>query len=245
MNFKDTNPITDFKNEMFNKTMHYQKQYGFEYNRNDKEHATWNNEADAFKHAFMQAVGSFRYGRGGSALGGWSHEVKGNVSHKQPQGERNMDDWNNRVGRDIADEIKDMIKNTGAKLTDKQKEDIAAFKIMQRMRNGDLITHPNDKRKFEDYDRIMGKKRATGYAIPVSNAALNEPKKFYALEDVGKMTSEEFSNIEETINRQIGEGTMKNKAYFEGEVHSGNMTWVDSYARSDGTKVSGYYRSTK
>lgn len=33
-------------------TNHYQKKYGFDIG--EGEHATWNNEADAFKHAFMQ-----------------------------------------------------------------------------------------------------------------------------------------------------------------------------------------------
>ena len=37
-----------------NKHKNYQKQYGFKIGTG--EHATWNNEADAFKHAFMQAV---------------------------------------------------------------------------------------------------------------------------------------------------------------------------------------------
>lgn len=38
---------------VFADTVQYQKQYGFDIGTG--EHATWNNEADAFKHAFMQA----------------------------------------------------------------------------------------------------------------------------------------------------------------------------------------------
>ncbi len=41
-----------FKEDIFSKTMEYQKKYGFDISTG--EHSTWNNEADAFKHAFMR-----------------------------------------------------------------------------------------------------------------------------------------------------------------------------------------------
>ena len=44
----------EFNKYIHNETVKYQKQYGFEMGTG--EHATWNNEADAFKHAYMQAV---------------------------------------------------------------------------------------------------------------------------------------------------------------------------------------------
>lgn len=44
--------IDNFKKEMFKKTVEYQKKYGFDIGSG--EHSTWNNEADAFKHAFMR-----------------------------------------------------------------------------------------------------------------------------------------------------------------------------------------------
>jgi hypothetical protein len=43
----------DFNAKIHADTVKYQKQYGFEMGTG--EHATWNNEADAFKHAYMQA----------------------------------------------------------------------------------------------------------------------------------------------------------------------------------------------
>ena len=57
------------------------------------------------------------------------------------------------------------------------------------------------------------------------------------------MTTEEFIKIEDIINRQLKDGTMQNKDYFNSKVKNGDMIWVDGYERSDGTKVSGYYRS--
>ncbi len=116
MNNKKQNPIQQFNDEMFNKTMYYQKQYGFKYNENDKNHATWNNEADAFKHTFMQAIGSLMYSTPIAAGMGRLHEIDGNIRSKQPKGEENMDTWNNRVGREIADEVRKIKGNFGTKV---------------------------------------------------------------------------------------------------------------------------------
>ncbi len=66
---------------------------------------------------------------------------------------------------------------------------------------------------------------------------------YFSREDVGKMTTKEFSEMEDIINRQLKDGTMQNKDYFNSKVKNGDMIWVDGYERSDGTKVSGYYRS--
>ncbi len=233
----------DFKDEMFNKTMHYQKIYGFKANKENKTHATWNNEADAFKHAFMQAIGTLRYSKPAAQFMAWRHEQNGNQDYKQPKGEENMDTWNNKVGREIADEVRKIKGNFGGKLTEKQIEDIVAAKIMERMKRGDLITHPSDKRNHKDYDKYMKKDRSTGYAANIIDNKNEQEKAYYALEDVGKMSTEEFSSVEDIINRQMEEGTMYNKEYFETQVQDGNLIWVDEYVRDDGTKVKGHYRS--
>ena len=54
------NFIKQYNNEVYAKTKKYQKIYGFEIGTG--EHDTWNNEADAFKHAFMQARTTVVYG---------------------------------------------------------------------------------------------------------------------------------------------------------------------------------------
>ncbi len=46
------NFIKQYNNEIYSKTKKYQKIYGFEIGAG--KHDTWNNEADAFKHAFMR-----------------------------------------------------------------------------------------------------------------------------------------------------------------------------------------------
>ncbi len=86
--------VSEFKDEMFNKTEYYQKIYGFERNEKDKLHSSRNNEADAFKHAFMQAVWVIRRGQQSAWAGGQYHEVFDGKKYNQPASEYNMDQWN-------------------------------------------------------------------------------------------------------------------------------------------------------
>ena len=63
-----------FNAEIDAKTKQYQKIHGFEIS-SDPKHPTWNNEADAFKHAFMQAILAQRYTIPMSLVAGWFHEI--------------------------------------------------------------------------------------------------------------------------------------------------------------------------
>ena len=133
----------DYNDEMVRQTWKYQKKYGFE-TKNEPKQEFWNVEADAFKHTFGSADLYFKYGDFGSLSGGIYHEWK---QHKNPQGEWNMDSWNNNQGREIA---KEMSKEYDlSKLSTEQRNDILADKIMQRMRSGQIITHPNDNRVYK------------------------------------------------------------------------------------------------
>ena len=127
-----------FKEDMFSKTLEYQNKYGF--NIGSGEHSTWNNEADAFKHTFMQARSTVIYGASISKIFADLNERNGNKYYSQSKGEENMDRWNNAVGREIGEEIKKEIKNKS--YSDEEIEDLIAKKVMERMRAGKLITHP-------------------------------------------------------------------------------------------------------
>ncbi len=140
-------PEKEFGREMFNKTMKYQKKYNFKTDSDPKK-ATWNNEADAFKHTFMQAILSMRYGENVSHALGNKHEMDGRRNGQDPR-EENMDLWNNEIGRKIAKEIKSEIKGKESSYSKEQIDDIIAEKVVQRMRKGELITHPSDPRKYK------------------------------------------------------------------------------------------------
>ncbi len=53
------NPEKLFSNRMIHDTIKYQKKYGFEIGMNN---STWNNEADAFKHTYMQTQLALMFG---------------------------------------------------------------------------------------------------------------------------------------------------------------------------------------
>ena len=125
-----------------------QKKYGFEIGTG--EHATWNNEADAFKHAYMQwylSQNSFPFAA--KFVGDWHENIE---TPNAPEGERNMDLWNNQIGREIAEDMKKKYGKVLDGLTEEAVSDIASKKIVEKMRQGELITNPNDKRRYENMD---------------------------------------------------------------------------------------------
>ena len=134
----------EFNDKLVQKTGYYQKKFGFETNPR-KGHEFWNVEADAFKHTFGSAEMYIKYGAGWSTLFDIGHEYQ---TPHNPQGEWNMDSWNNHQGREIAREIQKEYGDNFMKLSQQQRDDIIASKVMDRMRNRQLITNPNDKRKY-------------------------------------------------------------------------------------------------
>jgi len=90
----------DFNNEVDRKTKYYQKQYGFKIS-NAAGHQTWNNESDAFKHAYMSAILSLRYDEFSSWVGGTWHEIE-NLMAGNRKSETNMDFHNNNIDYKIA-----------------------------------------------------------------------------------------------------------------------------------------------
>ena len=142
-----SSPAKDFNDEIYAKTKKYQKIYGFEIGIDKKD--TWNNEADAFKHTFMQARLTVQYNNSMAKAAGNFHEIDGNLRKGQTKGEENMDLWNNNIGRQIGKEIREEMDHERKIYTKEEVDDLIAAKVMQRMRNGDLITHPDDPRKFK------------------------------------------------------------------------------------------------
>ncbi len=135
----------DYSKKIYAKTKKYQKIYGFEIG--EGKHDTWNNEADAFKHTFGAAeISLTKGGSFASKLIGDFLEWQGRKDMGQSGGEENMDKWNNAIGRKIADEIREESRHRLIKREDL--DDLIAEKVIQRLRKGDLITHPSDPRKY-------------------------------------------------------------------------------------------------
>ena len=196
-----------YNNEIAKKTLKYQKQYGFDIGTG--EHATWNNEADAFKHTFMSADLALEVGQIPSFIFGIEHE---NQTPNNPYGEWNMDSWNNAKGREIANEIKRDYGNNFQKFNKKERDNIIAEKVMQKMHNGELIISPNDSRKYngwlENKINIYNKWKegqTTGQAANIGH--------IYTREEIGRMTPEEFSQNEDDIMKQLSQGKIISDPY--------------------------------
>ncbi|MDR1169056.1 MAG: hypothetical protein LBK53_09260 [Heliobacteriaceae bacterium] len=159
-----------FNDDVDRQTMSYQQKYGFELS-SKSGNRTWNVEADAFKHTFMQARLTFDWTTAGAKTLGDYHEFIEGFSVKQPAHERNMDLWNNRVGQKIGREVRREL--IGQKIRPQSEiDDIFAEKIMQKMRAGELITTPDDPRA-----KILGEKFTDFINQPKDFTRL-QPKKF-------------------------------------------------------------------
>lgn len=79
-----------------------------------------------------------------------------------------------------------------------------------------------------------------GYTNPLTGN-----NRIFTREEVGSMSGDEFAKYEKEIMAQVKAmcGLMPTNGDLQREVMSGNLIYVNSYTRSDGTKVSGYYRS--
>ena len=92
----------EFTKEMLSDTLKYQKKYGFDIGQNN---VAWNNEADAFRHAYMQSLLNQKYGSLKTKGISYLHEQKGSWQGQDPR-EANMDLWNNQQGQQIYNEIR-------------------------------------------------------------------------------------------------------------------------------------------
>ena len=80
-----------------------------------------------------------------------------------------------------------------------------------------------------------------GYTNPLTGN-----NRIFTREEVGAMTPDEFAKYEKEIDAQIKffGGTMPTNGDLQREVMTGGgVVYVNSYTRTDGTKVNGYYRS--
>lgn len=203
-----------FSKNMINATKKYHKQYGFDSKEGEHEFSTHNNEADAFKHTYMQALIALRSGEDTARYLGDMHENDGAVRN-QPSGEENMDLWNNNQGREIADEIK---KNYSMNFWTEKAEDIIAEKVMERMRAGKLITNPNDKRHYVSKYSDKPKLNAVSITKNIVSAA------------VPKSASQKFSDlIRQKFNSKINENNKKlnfNFSKSSNSTSSGKGQWI-------------------
>ena len=244
-----------YDNHIVGLTKKYQKKYGFDM----KNSSTHNNQADAFKHAFLSAEGSCFGFKSTGFIGGWSHEIKGFFGG-QPMPEFFMDATNNKIGRQIGLEVRNELGFMKRPLSESEREkyyDLIAKKIMKKMNEGELVTNLKDKRiqeQVESYNKlknyadklINNKNHLTGYAANIDDDVVNLENRVFHNKEINPAMTDDKNIVNQVLKQYFENGNkMPTEEELKAQVNSGNLIYVDNYTRSDGTKVSGYYRACK
>ena len=143
----------EFVDTMVWDTFRFQRIYGFELGNNG---SAWNNESDAFRHAYMQAYLTLRFGVITATVLGNNYERADNKNHNQGKAEEIMDLYNNEIGREIGKEI---YREYGLKSKNADQDEIKiiiARKVAERMQAGKLILDPSGRRTPKKKLNISG-----------------------------------------------------------------------------------------
>ena len=70
-----------------------------------------------------------------------------------------------------------------------------------------------------------------------------DENRVFTNEEIGQMSTEEYLRLENFINQQLAKGKVIPEYKAKQQVQVRTLIYVNSYIRSDGTKVKGYYRS--
>ena len=144
----------------------------------------------------------------------FSYHKPKNMSNEQWISERNMDLHNNAIGRKVFSEVYNNLDKVKG-ITQKGIEDWMAYKIYERMKNGELIIKPQ---------------------------VHNIKKRIFTDKEIINMKNDEFLKNSKLIDEAINNKTVYTEEQAKQEVLNGGLIWVNEYRRADGTKVSGYYR---
>ena len=216
-----------FNQVVLDATVKAQKKYGFDMTKKSYSLSnTHNNEADAFKHAYLSWLLSYKYGGDfvSEQLGNM-HENEGN---EYVRGEKNMDLWNNAMGREIAYDMKQQLGDDYDLLGDDWASEYASRKIYEKMQKGELITDPYDRRRYENLELELLTENDKVYS---DGEFRNFDEKVQALKMSKYMDYIVDNNWEVPTEKNLNK-----------RVQSGELIYVEDYTRSNGTKVHGYYR---
>lgn len=165
---------------------------------------------------------------------------------KQKHREESMKPKQDKYLRGWLDRV-DRIKRTGERLfkeenysTPYNRQITPNFdKTLKGYMNADKINDDYIKNKIFYY--MQKNQDAQNSFDPNYNANVKDIT--FADEDISKMTSKEFSEVEHIINNQLENNRFLTKNEAQNRVQQGNLIWVDEYMKADGTKVKGHYRA--
>lgn len=207
----------DFNNklsELANEAYKFAKQKNFNF---DTIH---NGDVDAFRHLYSSAMLTIEYGKFADSFFGDLYEL----ANKNPSKEKIMDFYNNQVGQEIGEKLSKNIKSLKFNNNDELKTYIA-YEVEQAIKNKKAITSLSDKRIIKTLENMP-----------------DHPLRIYTREEIDKMSTSEFSKNEKNIFKQLKNYGIPRNIEAEEKVKTGDLIYVNSYTRDDGTEVSGYYR---
>jgi hypothetical protein len=151
-----TDPISKFNDEVFAlKVAATQEAYDYfeenihPFERDEKgQIKVHNNDVDAFRHAYVSGVMTQKYGSFRANILGQLNELKGDIVRDQPKEEKNMDLWNNAVGRKYGEQTKSRKK--------------LAELIKEALNKGALIITTNqseDSRKYSEVEQYIDREK--------------------------------------------------------------------------------------
>jgi hypothetical protein len=150
------------------------------------------NDVDAFRHAYVSGVFTHEYGEKTAALLGWINELM--PSSDSGVG-RNMDLWNNEIGR---------------KLALKHKTQVALLKgVKSALQTGQLITTPSDERVYEG--AVLPKPEGDHTVIVLEQSESGANSWFFDIASSKTMSRKEFvheinaGNYRGYTTRRIGD----------------------------------------
>lgn len=206
------------------KALEYQRKYNI-----DMSGDAWNDSTDAFRHIWGSAYLALKYNNAVSYAGTKAHEY---LEFHQPESERKMDEWNNAIGREVANSINNEFKNPEKSFRWSHIEDMIADRAFKKIKENKVITSPTDNKLNNKY------KGATGFAASI-NEGKPKASKHVTLEELKAPQEARKQKVHDMIqNAHKRKDTDKNKTKSSGS----GQVYVREYTRSDGTKVRSYYR---
>ncbi len=128
------------KEYILKKAMEYQKILNIE-----NEGGGWNDTTDGFRHAWGSAYLALKYNDLISNAATSAYEF---MEHSyQPQEEKEMDIWNNKIGREIAKELSKEYKDIDKTFNRQSIEDLIAVKALEKIENNELMTSTANLKK--------------------------------------------------------------------------------------------------
>lgn len=232
---------TDIKKQIINTVNHYtkedrkyindrtlkvtdkfQKKFNLE-KRDKKGNEYWNNECDAFKHAYMQAYMTISQNKFYAWGAGAYHEMEGRT-YNQPAGEERMDTHNNKIGRDIGNKIKKEFGKKWNNLSEDTKDNIIGVKIIEKMQKGELITRPDGSRSYNG--KKVNSEKIQQY---INKKILNKSEKSYS-EKFSNEIREKYKQMVQSRNRILANRKNSNINYSDGHwvTINGNHVLINS-----------------